>query len=55
MVRVGIELGEADDIYFGRTNSKQKDGAVGILTSGEIDRKSYYEHAIIMALIAFIN
>jgi inosine/xanthosine triphosphatase len=55
MVRGGIELGEADDIYFGRTNSKQKDGAVGILTSGEIDRKSYYEHAIIMALIPFIN
>ncbi|MGM0580903.1 MAG: inosine/xanthosine triphosphatase [Bacteroidota bacterium] len=53
LVRSGIELGEADDIYFGRTNSKQKDGAVGILTNGEIDRKAYYEHAMIMALIPF--
>jgi inosine/xanthosine triphosphatase len=54
MVREGVELGEADDKYFGRSNSKQKDGAVGILTKGEIDRKSYYEHAILMALIPFI-
>ncbi|ADR23437.1 non-canonical purine NTP phosphatase [Marivirga tractuosa] len=53
MVREGVELGEADDQYFGRSNSKQKDGAVGILTNGEIDRKAYYEHAMIMALIPF--
>jgi inosine/xanthosine triphosphatase len=53
MVRDGIELGEADDIYFGRSNSKQKDGAVGILTHGEIDRKAYYEHAMMLALIPF--
>lgn len=53
MVREGMELGEADDLYFGRSNSKQKDGAVGILTNGEIDRKSYYEHAMIMAIIPF--
>ncbi len=53
LVRGGTELGEADDMYFGRKNSKQKDGAVGILTNGEIDRKSYYEHAMIMALISF--
>ncbi|HET8859695.1 inosine/xanthosine triphosphatase [Marivirga sp.] len=55
MVREGIELGEADDRYFGRSSSKQKDGAVGILTNGEIDRKSYYEHAMVMALIPFFN
>lgn len=55
MVRNGIELGEADDQYFARINSKQKDGAVGILTKGQIDRKSYYEHAVVMALIPFVN
>jgi inosine/xanthosine triphosphatase len=54
MVRGGVELGAADDQYFGRSNSKQKDGAVGILTKGEIDRKAYYEHAMVMALIPFI-
>lgn len=53
LVKSGTELGVADDIYFGRKNSKQKDGAVGILTNGEIDRKAYYEHAMILALIPF--
>ncbi|WKV12102.1 inosine/xanthosine triphosphatase [Marivirga harenae] len=55
MVREGVELGDADDLYFGRSNSKQKEGAVGILTNGEIDRKTYYEHAMVMALIPFAN
>lgn len=32
LVAGGMELGEADDIVFGTTNSKQSNGAVGILT-----------------------
>ena len=55
LVKQGIELGEADDIVFRRENSKQKDGAVGILTNGIIDRTQYYEHAMILALIPFIK
>jgi inosine/xanthosine triphosphatase len=55
LVREGVELGEADDIVFGRTNSKQKDGAVGILTGGLITRADYYEEAVVLALIPFIN
>lgn len=55
LVRQGVELGEADDIVFGRSNSKQKDGAVGILTGGLIDRTGYYEHAVILALIPFLK
>ena len=53
LVDGGIELGAADDIVFGRTNSKQGNGAVGLLTNGVIDRASYYEHAIILAMIPF--
>ncbi|HMX25429.1 MAG TPA: inosine/xanthosine triphosphatase, partial [Blastocatellia bacterium] len=34
LVRDGIELGEADDRFFGRSNSKQQDGAIGILSDG---------------------
>lgn len=34
----GMELGEADDHVFERSNSKQEDGAVGLLTKGLIDR-----------------
>ncbi|HUF38319.1 MAG TPA: inosine/xanthosine triphosphatase [Anaerolineales bacterium] len=55
LVREGVELGEADDIVFGRTNSKQEDGAVGILTGGLIDREGYYEQAVVLALIPFMN
>lgn len=55
LVRADVELGHADDIVFQRKNSKQKDGAIGILTKGVIDRTLYYEQAVIMALIPFIN
>ncbi|MBK6263523.1 inosine/xanthosine triphosphatase [Marivirga sp. S37H4] len=55
LINEGKELGEADDLVFGHTNSKQKNGAVGILTGNIIDRTSYYTHAVIMALIPFKN
>jgi inosine/xanthosine triphosphatase len=49
----GHELGHADDIIFGTSNSKQKSGSVGILTDNIIDRSDYYIHALILALIPF--
>lgn len=55
LVRQGIELGEADDRVFGRSNSKQQNGAIGLLTHDVIDRLSYYEHAMVMALVPFRN
>jgi inosine/xanthosine triphosphatase len=55
LIHQGKELGEADDIVFGRTNSKQDNGAVGLLTDNAIDRAQLYEHAVILALIPFKN
>lgn len=55
LIREGKELGDADDIVFGRSNSKQDNGAVGILTGNVIDRAQLYEHAMILALIPFKN
>ena len=55
LIRQGKELGEADDIIFGRSNSKQDNGAVGLLTDNVIDRAQLYEHAMILALIPFKN
>jgi len=55
LINQGIELGDADDIIFNRKNSKQSNGAVGILTNDIITRTSYYEQAVIMALIPFKN
>ncbi len=55
LVRMGKELGEADDIVFNESNSKRKNGAVGLLTDNVIDRIGLYEHAVILALIPFKN
>jgi inosine/xanthosine triphosphatase len=53
LVRSGVELGVADDRVFGRSNSKQQDGAVGLLTRGIVTRTDYYEHALLLALVPF--
>jgi non-canonical (house-cleaning) NTP pyrophosphatase len=52
-----MELGEADAQVFGRSedDSKRGQGTVGILTDGLIDRASYYEHAILLALTMWIR
>lgn len=55
LVRQGVELGHADDQVFGRSNSKQQNGAIGLLTGDVIDRLAYYEHAMVMALVPFRN
>jgi len=51
LIKQGKELGEADDIVFGQSNSKQLNGAVGLLTDNVIDRTKYYTDAVVLALI----
>jgi inosine/xanthosine triphosphatase len=55
LVRSGVELGEADDRVFGRSNSKQQNGAVGLLTGDAVDRAGLYVPAVIFALLPFKN
>lgn len=55
LVRAGKELGEADDIVFGRSNSKQQEGAVGLLTGRAVLRSELYEQAVTLALVPFLN
>ncbi|MGL4758286.1 MAG: inosine/xanthosine triphosphatase [Patescibacteria group bacterium] len=55
LIEKGTELGKADDIVFGRENSKQGNGSVGILTSDAITRTSYYTETVCLALIPFKN
>ncbi len=55
MVRDGIELGEADDRFFGRSNSKQQDGAIGILSDGVVTRLDLYQPAVVFALLPFVH
>ncbi len=55
LIRQGIELGDADDIVFGRSNSKQQNGAIGLLTDDVVDRVGLYQPAVVMALLPFKN
>lgn len=55
LIKGGMEMGPADDLIFGTTNSKQNSGSVGMLTKGVIDRTALYETGIILALIPFVQ
>jgi inosine/xanthosine triphosphatase len=55
LVRDGMELGHADDVVFGRSNSKHGEGSIGLLTAGKIVRAQYYAPAVVRALIPFVN
>ncbi|KAM0355636.1 hypothetical protein ACHAPU_000021 [Fusarium lateritium] len=55
LLKEGVELGHADDVVFGQTDSKNKQGSVGLLTGGIVDRAAYYTQAVILALIPFRN
>ena len=55
LINAGKELGEADDIVFGHSNSKQKGGAVGLLTNNVMNRTSLYVSGVILALLPFKN
>ncbi len=55
LVRSGKELGEADDIVFNQLNSKQKNGAIGLLSDNVLTRTDLYEQAVLLALIPFKN
>jgi inosine/xanthosine triphosphatase len=51
----GLELGVANDRYFGKENSKHQSGSVGLLTGDVVDRMRYYEMAVVLALVPFKN
>jgi inosine/xanthosine triphosphatase len=55
LVRQGLELGEADDRFFGKANSKQKEGAIGLLSDGKIDRLQLYWQGMTFALLPFVH
>lgn len=55
LIQEGMELGHADDLVFQAQNSKQQGGSVGLLTQGLITREAYYQQAMVLALIPFLN
>ncbi|TPE46319.1 inosine/xanthosine triphosphatase [Pontibacter mangrovi] len=55
LVEQGVELGTANDRIFSHSNSKQKGGAIGILTHNVVDRRELYEQAVVLALVPLRN
>ncbi len=55
ILREGKELGTAIDELIGAENTKQKMGAIGVLTGGLSNRQQAYEYVLIYALIPFIS
>lgn len=51
----GVELGDLMDEWAGQANTKQNQGAVGIMTKGLITRTTALETAVIFALTCFLN
>jgi len=54
-LRQGEELGHLMDEWAGQSNTKQKQGAVGIMTNGLISRTNALETAVTFALTRFLN
>lgn len=54
-IEQGYELGIANDMIFKKENSKQKSGAVGILTGDKLTRAELYRQAVQLALIPIVN
>ena len=54
-VRSGVELGAAMDELSGQHNTKQNEGAIGLLTNGLSSRQAAYEALIQMALAPFLR
>ena len=54
-VRDGLELGLAMDRLVGEHNTKQGQGAVGILTAGLVDRQRAYEVLVTYALAPLLT
>ena len=51
----GLELGVAMDRLTGEHNVKQRQGAVGVLTAGLVDRQAAYEVIVAYALARFLT
>lgn len=55
LIEEGFELGAANDQVFCQHNSKQKGGALGLLTHNKITRTQLYRQAVELALIPYVN
>lgn len=55
LLREGLELAHADEQLHGVSNSRQRNGTVGILTGDVLSITGFYSEAVITSLIPFKN
>ncbi len=55
LVLEGMELGTANDQVFGKVNSKQDTGLIGLLTNDLLTREGVFRDAVISALARFLH
>lgn len=55
LIEQGVELGVANDIVFGKKNSKQAEGHFGLMTNNRITRAQGYRDGVIVALSRFLH
>ena len=55
LVREGLELGAAMDRITGEHDTKHRQGAVGVLTAGLVDRQAAYEVLVTYALAPWLT
>jgi len=51
----GAELGPAMDVLTGMRDTKLREGAIGVLTQGHLDRQSAYEQILTLALARLLS
>lgn len=54
-VKKGMELGDVDDLLFGKKNTKHKQGHFGLMSKGVLLREEAYQHGVISALVRFLH
>ena len=55
LIKNGEELGNVDDIFFKRSNSKHAEGHFGLMTNAAITRESSLKDAVFTALSRFLH
>lgn len=55
LVASGLELGQASDKFFGKTDSKQATGTVGLLSKNAITRRDLFYSVVLSALVPFMS
>ncbi len=55
VLKEGMEIGDIDDYFFKKKETKLKEGHFGLMTNNALNRTESYRDGVISALARFIN